>query len=128
MRTVVAMLAAAMALAGCASSGSTPAKERLKTLLINKFASESTELFKGESRIPEADRPRAVNCILDAMIADMSSAQANRLADMFERKIPPETDFVLYWVSPNDSGNAERAAQIEARVQRICPALADKLK
>jgi hypothetical protein len=126
MRIVVAMLVAAMALSGCASGGST-GKERLKTLLINKFEREGTNLFQGESRIAEADRPRAVDCTLDAMIADMSNAQANRLADMFERKIPPESDFVLHWVSPRDSGNAERAAQIEGRVQQICPDLADKL-
>jgi hypothetical protein len=126
MRTVVAILAAAMMLAGCAAGG--PAgKERLKTLLLNKFEREGTALFKNESRIREADRPRAVDCILDAMIADMSSAQASRLADMFERRIPSETDFVLYWVAPKDSGDAERATQVEGRVQQICPDLADKL-
>ena len=126
MRTGVAMLAAAMARAGCASGGPT-GMERLKTLLFNRFEREGTNLFQEESRIPEADRLRAVDCTLDAMIADMSNAEANRLADMFQRKIRPEEDFILYWVSPKDSGNVERAAQIESRVQQICPDLANKL-
>ena len=126
MRTAIAMLAAAMALAGCATGGSS-GKERLKALLVAKFEREGAELFNADSRLPEADRPRALHCVLDAMLADMSNAQAKRLADMFEQKIPPEEDFVLYWIAPRDSGNAERAAQIESRAQQICPDLAGKL-
>lgn len=126
MRTVIAMLAAVMVLGGCAAGGSN-GKERLKALLVAKFDREGAELFNEDSRIPEADRPRAVHCILDAMLADMSNAQARRLADMFEQKTPPEEDFVLYWIAPRDSGNAERTAQIESRAQQICPDLAGKL-
>ncbi|HJR21443.1 MAG TPA: hypothetical protein VJ822_07470 [Dongiaceae bacterium] len=126
MRTAIAVLAVAMVLAGCAAGGSS-GKERLKSLLVAKFEREGTALFNEDSRIPEADRPRAVHCILDAMLADMSNAQARRLAGMFEGKIPPENDFVLYWISPRDAGNAERAAQIESRAQQICPDLAGKL-
>jgi hypothetical protein len=126
MRTAIATLAIAMVLAGCAARGSS-AKERLKSLLVAKFEREGANLFNEDSRIPEADRPRALHCVLDAMLADMSNAQAKRLADMFEQKIPPEEDFVLYWIAPRDSGNAERAAQIESRAQQICPDLAGKL-
>jgi hypothetical protein len=123
MRTAIAMLAVAMVLAGCAAGGS---KEHLKALLVAKFEKEGADLFS-DSRIPEADRARAVDCVLDAMLADMSNAQAKRLADMFEQKIPPEQDFVLYWVAPRDAGNAERTAQIESRAQQTCPDLAGKL-
>jgi 6-phosphogluconolactonase/glucosamine-6-phosphate isomerase/deaminase len=126
MRTSIAVLAVAMVLAGCAAGGSS-GKEHLKALLVAKFEREGAELFNEDSRIPEVDRPRAVHCILDAMLADMSNAQAKRLADMFEQKIPPEQDFVLYWVAPKDAGNADRAAQIESRAQQICPDLAGKL-
>ena len=125
MRTAIAMLAAAMVLAGCA--GGSRSKEHLKALLVDKFETEGAQLFREDSRVPEADRTRAVHCVLDAMLADMSNAQAKRLADMFEQKIPPEQDFVLYWVAPRDAGNAERAAQIESRAQQICPDLAGKL-
>jgi hypothetical protein len=125
MRTAIAVLAVAMVLAGCAGGGSS-SKERLKALLVAKFEREGAELFN-DSRIPEADRPRAVHCVLDAMLADMTNTQAKRLADMFEQKIPPEQNFVLYWVAPRDAGNAERAAQIESRAQQICPDLAGKL-
>ena len=125
MRTAIATLAIAVVLAGCAvGSGG---KERLKSLLVAKFEREGANLFKEDSRIAEADRPRALHCVLDAMLADMSNAQAKRLADMFERKIPPEENFVLYWIAPGDTGNAERAAQIESRAQEICPDLASKL-
>ena len=125
MRTAIAVLAV-MVLAGCAG-GASSSKERLKSLLVDKFEREGANLFKEDSRIPEADRPRAVHCVLDAMLADMSNAQAKRLADMFEQKIPPEEDFVLYWIAPGNSGNAERVAQIESRAQQICPDLAGKL-
>ena len=125
MKTAIAVLAVAMVLAGCA--GGPSGKERLKTLLVAKFERDGVKLFNADSRIPEADRPRAVQCVLDAMLADMSDAQARRLAGMFEGKIPPENDFVLYWVSPRDSGDAERAAQIEGRAQQICPDLAGNL-
>jgi hypothetical protein len=125
-RTAIAMLAFVMVIAGCAAGGSTD-KERLKALLVAKFQREGANLLNGDSRIPEADRPRAVHCALDAMIADMSNAQAKRLADMFEKKTPPEQDFVLYWMAPRDIGNAQRAAQIESRAQQICPDLAGKL-
>ena len=81
MRTAIAMLAV-MVLAGCAAGGSS-GKERLKALLVAKFEREGAALFNGDTRIPEADRPRAVHCILDAMLADMSNAQARRLAGMF---------------------------------------------
>lgn len=120
------MLAVVMVLAGCAAGGPS-GKERLKALLAAKFQRDGANLVSEDSRIPEADRPRAVHCALDAMIADMSNAQAKRLADMFEEKIPPEEDFVLYWIAPRDSGNAERAAQIESRAREICPDLANKL-
>ena len=126
MRTAIAMLAVAMVLAGCAAGGSS-GKERLKALLLAKFEREGAELFNADSRIPEADRPRALHCVLDAMLADMSNTQAKRLTDMFEQRIPPERDFVLYWIAPRDSGNAERAAQVESRAQQICPDLAGKL-
>jgi hypothetical protein len=125
MRTAIAVLAVAMVLAGCAGGGSS-SKERLKALLVAKFERDGAELFN-DSRIPEADRPRAVHCALDAMLADMTNTQARRLADMFEQKIPPEQAFVLYWVAPRDAGNAERAAQIESRAQQICPDLAGNL-
>jgi hypothetical protein len=125
MRTAIAVLAV-MVLAGCAGGGSS-GKERLKSLLVDKFEREGADLFSEDSRIPEADRTRAVHCVLDAMLADMSNVQAKRLADMFEQKIPLEQDFVLYWIAPRDSGNAERAAQIESRAQQICPDLAGKL-
>ncbi len=124
MRTAIAVLAVALVIAGCAAGNS---KERLKALLVAKFEREGAGLFNADSRIPEADRPRAVHCVLDAMLADMSNAQAKRLAAMFEQKIPPEEDFILYWVAPRDAGNAERAAQIEGRAQQICPDLAGKL-
>jgi hypothetical protein len=127
MRTAVAVLAVAMVLAGCAAAGGSGAKEHLKALLVAKFEREGANLFNDDSRIPEADRPRAVHCVLDAMLADMSNAQARRLAGMFEGKISPENDFVLYWIAPKDAGNAERAAQIESRAQQICPDLAGKL-
>lgn len=120
------MLAVVMVLAGCTAGGPS-GKERLKALLAAKFQRDGANLVSKDSRIPEADRPRAVHCALDAMIADMSNAQAKRLADMFEEKIPPEEDFVLYWIAPRDSGNAERAAQIESRAREICPDLANKL-
>ena len=126
MRTAIAMLAVAMVLAGCAAGGSS-GKERLKALLLAKFEREGAELFNTDSRIPEADRPRALHCVLDAMLADMSNTQAKRLTDMFEQRIAPERDFVLYWIAPRDSGNAERAAQVESRAQQICPDLAGKL-
>ena len=126
MRTAIATLAIAMVLTGCAAGGSS-AKERLKSLLVAKFERDGASLFNEDSRIPEADRPRAVHCVLDAMLADMSNAQAKRLADMIEQKIPPEQAFILYWIAPRESGNAERAAQIESRAQEICPDLAGKL-
>jgi hypothetical protein len=126
MRTAIATLAIAIVLAGCAAGGSS-GKERLKSLLVAKFEREGANLFNEDLRIPEADRPRAVHCVLDAMLADMSNAQAKRLADMFEQKIPPEEALILYWMAPRDSGNAERAAQIESRAQQICPDLAGKL-
>ena len=125
MRTAIAVLAVTV-LAGCTAGGSS-GKEHLKALLVAKFEREGMNLFNGDSIIPEADRPRAVHCVLDAMLADMSNAQARRLAGMFEGKIPPENDFVLYWIAPKDAGNAERAAQIESRAQQICPDLAGKL-
>jgi hypothetical protein len=98
-------------------------KDRLKSLLVAKFE-QSGEDFDKKGRIPEVDKPRAIRCALDAMILDMSDAQANRLADMLERKIPPEKDFVLYWVNPGDSGHPDRAQQIRQRTTEICPDLA----
>jgi hypothetical protein len=116
-------------LVGCASTGGSSrtadlsGKTRLKSMLESKFEN-SGEDFDEKDRIADVDEPRALRCVVEAMMADMSDAQANRLADMLERRIAPEKEFVLYWVNPRDSGHPERAKQVRDRAYQICPDLA----
>ncbi len=131
MNKIIVALGMAVFLAGCASGSESTAdlggKERLKTLLTKKLNEDPPVVFKEEDKVPVADQPRAVSCMLDAMMADMSNAQANRLADMLEGKIPVEMDFARYWIAPGDSTHAKRAVQAKNRVRQICPDIAEKL-
>lgn len=124
-----AILFVTVALTACASgtASNMSGKERLKSSFMTKWDQEGEEFFKDEKKIAKADMPKAFSCMIDAIMFDMSDAQANRLADMLERKIPPEKDFVLYWVAPKDAKNAERKQQVMDRAHQICPDLADKL-
>lgn len=136
MNKIIVALGMSVFVTGCASGGASTAdvstadlggKTRLKTLLTERFNKELPEIFKEEDNVPIADQPRAVDCMLDAMMTDMSDAQAGRAADMLERKIPVEEDFVRYWIAPKKSQNPKRAAQAENRVRQICPDIAEKL-
>ena len=136
MNKIAIALGMAFLIAGCTTGGDSTAdsstadlggKTRLKTLLTERFNKELPGIFKEEDNVPIADQPRAVDCMLDAMMADMSDAQAGRAADMLEGKTPVEEDFVRYWIAPRKSQNPARAAQAEDRVRQICPDIAEKL-
>jgi hypothetical protein len=132
MNRIVVALGMALLLGICGSGGATASdvsgKNRLKTLMTEKFNEDRAGLFKKEDGISVADQPRAFSCMMDAMMADMSDAEATRIVDMLEGKAPLDEAFVLYWIGPRDfGGDTERATQAEGRIHEICPDLAERI-
>jgi hypothetical protein len=108
------VLAIASATPGLAQDG----QSRLRELLTAKLKD-----FPGFERLPEADRGRGVKCMVDAFLADIPETDAGRLADMLQKKIPPEKALVLRWLVIEKDDNPERNAQVKARSAEFCPDL-----
>ncbi|WP_459851036.1 hypothetical protein [Dongia sp. agr-C8] len=105
-----------LALAGASVGWAEDGPARLHALLSAKM-----QEFRGFDALPETDRPRAVKCIIDALVVDIPEAEATRLADMIEQKIPLNQALFTRWLDFSSDGNPARQAQVKARAATQCP-------
>ena len=120
-----AALAAALLLAGALAPAAATVEDD-RTRLAKDFLALLGP-YHGRYPLPPNDRPRAMQCMVDAIIADIPVDTIARLADIVERKAPNDPALAFRWLVFDRGRNPARAAEVRARIHQLCPDLESAL-
>jgi hypothetical protein len=124
-RKIGAALLAALLLAGHAAPSHATIEDD-RTRLAKDFLALLGS-YHGKFPLPPNDRPRAMQCMVDAIIADIPVDVVGHLADIVEKKAPNDPDLAFRWLAIEPRDNPERHAQVTARIHQLCPDLESAL-
>jgi hypothetical protein len=92
-------------------------KERLagRLVLVTIEQAEATEL------IPKHDKKRTAECLAKAIVADIPEADAAKLADILDRRVPNDPALQKKWFTIAKTDAPARNAQVLKAVDQLCP-------